>query len=166
MGAGPAGLLLSHLLHLEGIESVVLDIRSRSYIEERVRAGVLEQGTVDLLNQVGVGKRMMQQGLIHHGINLQFERRRHRIDFAELTGGKGVMVYAQHEVLKDLIGVRLAAGGQILFEVEDVSVHDIAGTKPIIRLRTGGATEELACDFIGGCDGFHGICRPSIPEGV
>ena len=166
VGAGPAGLLLSHLLHLEGIESVVLDIRSRSYIEERVRAGVLEQGTVDLLNQVGVGKRMMQQGLMHHGINLQFGRRRHRIDFAELTGGKGVMVYAQHEVLKDLIGVRLAAGGQILFEVEDVSVHDIAGTKPVIRFRTGGAREELACDFIGGCDGFHGICRPSIPEGV
>jgi p-hydroxybenzoate 3-monooxygenase len=119
VGAGPAGLLLSHLLHLQGIESVVLEARSRQHVEERVRAGILEQGTVDLLNETGVGARMMRQGLVHRGIELQFGHARHRIDFEELTGGKSVMVYAQHEVLKDLIEVRLAAKGQLLFGVED-----------------------------------------------
>jgi p-hydroxybenzoate 3-monooxygenase len=166
VGAGPAGLLLSHLLHLQGIDSVILEARSRQYIEERVRAGVLEQGTADLLNETGVGQRMMAQGLIHYGIELQFARRRHRIDFKELTGGKGVMVYAQHEVLKDLISARLSAGGQVYFDIEDVSIHDFDGTHPKIRFRKGGISEELDCDFIAGCDGFHGICRPSIPEGV
>jgi len=165
VGAGPAGLLLSHLLYLENIESVVLETHSRGYIEERVRAGVLEQGTVDLLNQTGVGERMMQQGLVHRGIELQFARGRHRIDFQALTGGKSIMVYAQHEVLKDLVKARLAAGGQILFDVEDVEVHDFAESskQPRISFRKEGNSEELSCDFIGGCDGFHGICRPSIP---
>jgi p-hydroxybenzoate 3-monooxygenase len=166
VGAGPAGLLLSHLLHFEGIESVVLEARSRQYIEERVRAGVLEQGTVDLLNETGVGERMMRQGLVHGGIELQFRGRRHRIDFEELTGGKSVMIYAQHEVVKDLTGARVAAKGQILFDVEDVSVHDIGGLKPSIRFRKDGAPQDLTCDFIAGCDGFHGVCRPSIPVGV
>jgi len=166
VGAGPAGLVLSHLLHLSGIESVVLEAHSRSYVEERVRAGVLEQGTADLLRDTGVGDRMMRQGLMHHGIELQFARERHRIDFAGLTGGKGVMVYAQHEVLKDLIQARLEAGGRIFFDVEEVSVEELQGPKPKIRFRKHGATEQLECDFIGGCDGFHGICRPSIPEGV
>src|SRR5215475_11886355 len=166
VGAGPAGLVLSHLLHLSGIESIVLEAHSRSYVEERVRAGVLEQGTADLLRETGVGGRMMRQGMMHHGIELQFARGRHRIDFAELTGGKGVMVYAQHEVLKDLIQALLDAGGRVLFDVEDVSVHELQGPKPTIRFRKNGADDELACDFIGGCDGFHGICRPSIPEGV
>jgi p-hydroxybenzoate 3-monooxygenase len=166
VGAGPAGLVLSHLLHLSGIESVVLETHSRSYVEERVRAGVLEQGTADLLRDTGVGARMLRQGLMHHGIELQFGSGRHRIDFAELTGGQGVMVYAQHEVLKDLIHARLEAGGKILFEVEDLSVHELKGPRPRIRFRHNGLTDELECDFIGGCDGFHGICRPSLPEGV
>jgi p-hydroxybenzoate 3-monooxygenase len=158
--------MLSHLLHLQGIESVVLEARSRQHVEERVRAGVLEQGTVDLLNETGVGARMMRQGLVHKGIELQFARRRHRIDFQELTGGKAVMVYAQHEVLKDLIEARIAANGQLLFEVDDISVSELDSAAPKIRFRKDGAAQELSCDFIAGCDGFHGVCRPSIPAGV
>jgi p-hydroxybenzoate 3-monooxygenase len=165
VGAGPAGLLLSHILHLNGIDSVVLENQSRAYIEERVRAGVLEQGTADLLTEIGVGGRMKAQGLIHGGIELQFSKRRHRINFQELTGGKSVIVYAQHEVLKDLIAARLAAGGNLQFEVDDVSVHNFIDGDPRIRFRKNGKAEELACDFIAGCDGFHGICRPAIPEG-
>lgn len=166
VGAGPAGLLLSHLLHVQGIESIVLESRSRQYVEERVRAGILEQGTVDLLNEAGVGARMMLQGLVHHGIELQFGRERHRIDFRDLTGGKSVMVYAQHEVVKDLIDARAAAKGQVLFDVEDVSVSEFDGSKPKIHFRRGESLHELSCDFIAGCDGFHGVCRPSIPAGV
>jgi p-hydroxybenzoate 3-monooxygenase len=166
VGAGPAGLVLSQLLHLSGIESVVLETHSRGHVEERVRAGVLEQGTTDLLRELGVGERMMRQGLMHHGIELQFARGRHRIDFARLTGGKGVMVYAQHEVLKDLIAARLEAGGRILFDVQDLSVHELQGPRPKVRFRHHAREDELECDFIGGCDGFHGPCRPSIPEGV
>jgi p-hydroxybenzoate 3-monooxygenase len=166
IGAGPAGLMLSHLLHLQGIESVVLEARSRKYIEERVRAGVLEQGTVDLLNETGVGDRLKRQGLVHHGIELRFNGRGHRIDFQELTGGQGVTIYAQHEVIKDLIATRLAANGQIAFEVDDLGIHDFAATKPRISFRHNGAAQELSCDFIAGCDGFHGICRPSVPAGA
>jgi p-hydroxybenzoate 3-monooxygenase len=152
-------------LYLNGIESVVVELKSRAYIEQRVRAGVLEQGTADLLTEIGVGERMRAQGLVHGGIHLQFAGRRHRIDFRELTAGKSVTVYAQHEVLKDLIKARLATGGQLLFEVEDVSVHDVDGPRPRIRFRTNGTEQEISCEFIAGCDGFHGICRPSIPEG-
>jgi len=166
VGAGPAGLVLSHLLHLQGIDSVVVENRSRQYVEERVRAGVLEQGTVDLLTQMGVGERMKAEGLVHYGIELRFEGRGHRIDFQELTGGKGITIYAQHEVLKDLNNARIATGGQVFFEVEDVSVHDFHDAKPKIRYRKDGNDYELVCDFIAGCDGFHGICRPSIPAGV
>src|SRR5579862_2905329 len=132
VGAGPAGLVLSHLLHLHGIESVVIENRSRKYVEERVRAGVLEQGTVDLLAETGVGERMKREGLVHYGIELRFHGRGHRIDFKELTGGKGITIYSQHEVVKDLTNARLAAGGQVLFEVEDVSVNDFDGIKPKI----------------------------------
>src|ERR1700684_50154 len=117
--------MLSHLLYLQGIESVVLEARSRQHVEERVRAGILEQGTADLLNEAGVGARMMRQGLLHHGIELQFARRRHRIDFQELTGGKSVMVYPQHEVLRDLVEARIAAKGQLLFEVEGIGVSKL-----------------------------------------
>ncbi len=170
VGAGPAGLVLSHLLHLHGIESVVLENRSRQYVQERVRAGVLEQGTVDLLKETGVGARLEREGLVHYGVNLRFNKRTHRIDFAELTGGKGVTIYAQHEVVKDLTDARLAAGGQIFFEVEDTSIHDFDSpqppAKPRIRFRKDGEPQELVCDFIAGCDGFHGICRPSVPAGV
>jgi p-hydroxybenzoate 3-monooxygenase len=165
VGAGPAGLLLSHMLHLNGIESVIVETKSRSYIEERVRAGVIEHGTADLIDEIGVGERMRAQGLVHGGIELQFAGRRRRIDFRDLTGGKTVTVYAQHELLKDLIKARLATGGQILFEVDDVSVHDLKDSRPKIRFRKDGAEQELACDFIAGCDGFHGVCRPSIPDG-
>jgi p-hydroxybenzoate 3-monooxygenase len=166
VGAGPAGLLLSHILYLNGVESVVLECKSRGYVEERVRAGVLEQGTADLLTEIGVGERMRAQGLIHGGIELQFAGRRHRIDFQDLTGGKSVIVYAQHEVLKDLIKARIATGGHILFEADAVSVHDLKDAKPRIFFRKDGRDHELLCDFIAGCDGFHGICRPSIPEGI
>lgn len=166
VGAGPAGLMLSHLLHLEGIESMVLEARSRDYIEGRVRAGVLEQTTVDLMVEAGVGERLMRQGLRHHGIYLSFGGRRHHIDMTELTGGRSITVYAQHEVIKDLVQARLDAGGQILFDVEDVAVRDFETDRPSIRFRAGGREQEIACDFIGGCDGYHGICRPSLPPGV
>ena len=163
VGAGPAGLLLSHLLHLEGIDSVVLEARSRDYVEGRVRAGVLEQGTVDLLNDCGLGERMRREGLRHEGITLSFGGVRRRIDFPELTGGKAVTVYGQQEVVRDMIAARLAAGGRIVFEAEDVSVHGFDGDAPSIRWRRNGTDHSLACDFIAGCDGFHGICRPSVP---
>jgi p-hydroxybenzoate 3-monooxygenase len=166
IGAGPAGLVLSHLLYLQGIDSVVVENRSRDYSEQRVRAGVLEQGTVDLLIEMGVGERLKAEGLIHHGIELRFGGRSHRIDFQDLTGGKGITIYAQHEVLKDLNNARVATGGQVLFEVEEVSVHDFDGSKPKIRYRKDEKDFELTCDFIAGCDGFHGICRPSVPAGV
>ena len=166
IGAGPAGLVLSHLLHLQGIESVVLENRSRQYCEERVRAGVLEQGTVDLLCETGVGERLKKEGLIHGGIELRFGGKGHHIDFRELTGGKAITIYGQSEVQKDLTNARLAAGGQVYFEVEDVSVHDFDGAKPRIRFRRDDNAEELVCDFIGGCDGFHGICRPAIERVV
>src|SRR3977135_1943590 len=166
VGAGPAGLLLAHLLHLQGIESVIVETRPRKYIEERIRAGVLEQGLVDLLVETGVGDRLKREGLIHHGSELRFNRRGHRINMFELTGGKAITIYAQHEVVKDLVGARLAAGGQIFFEAADVSGDGFNGTAPSIRLATEGKTHELNCDFIAGCDGFHGVCRPSIPTGV
>jgi p-hydroxybenzoate 3-monooxygenase len=166
VGAGPAGLVLAHLLHLQGIESIVLENRSRKYIEERVRAGLLEQGTVDLLIETGVGERMKRECLTHHGIELRFNRRGHRIDFAELTG-KTVTIYAQQEVIKDLVAARLAACLPLFFDVEDVTVHDFGGTrKPSIHFRSNGKDEVVECDYIAGCDGFHGICRPSLPPGA
>jgi p-hydroxybenzoate 3-monooxygenase len=164
VGAGPAGLLLSHLLQREGIESVVLENRSRADIEATIRAGVLEQGTVDLLTSVGLGERMRREGAVHHGIELRFGGRGHRIDLFDLTGGKAITVYAQHEVIKDLVAARLAAGGKIVFEARDVSVHGIDGSAPSIRFRGEGKSEELDCDFIAGCDGFHGVCRGAIPQ--
>ena len=170
VGAGPAGLVLSHLLHLEGIDSVVLEAHTREYVQERVRAGVLEQNTVDLLVQSGVGARMQREGLIHHGIELRFKGHGHRIDFQELTG-RAITIYAQGEVVKDLIDARHAADGKLIFEAAKVSVHAFEGSlssnqKPSIQFQKDGAAVELACDFIAGCDGFHGICRPSIPRGV
>ena len=164
VGAGPAGLLLSHLLHLHGIESIVLEDRSRGHVESRIRAGVLEQGTVDLLKEAGVGDRLSRQGLLHHGIELSFNGQRHRINLYELTGGRAITVYGQTEVVKDLINARLAAGGQIFFEVEDLSVQNFDSAQPQIRFRKDGETHEVICDFIAGCDGFHGVCRPSLTE--
>ena len=166
VGAGPAGLVLSHLLHLHGIESIVVENRSRQYVEERVRAGVLEQGTVNLLIDMGVGERLQREGLVHYGVELRFNGVGHRIDFKELTGGKGITIYAQAEVLKDLNNARIAAGGQVLFEAQDVGVHDLDTSRPSIQYQKDGADHEVNCDFIAGCDGSHGICRPSIPQGV
>jgi p-hydroxybenzoate 3-monooxygenase len=166
VGAGPAGLVLSHLLHLEGIDSIVLEQRSRSYVETRVRAGVLEQGSTDLLTEIGVGARMLAEGAVHEGVNLQFDGERHRIDFAELTGGRRITVYGQQEVVKDLISARLGAGGTILFEAADVTPHGINGEHPTIAFRHDGADHELACAIVAGCDGFHGVCRGAIPGGV
>ena len=163
VGAGPAGLLLSHLLHLEGIELIVLEARSRGYVENRIRAGVLEYGTEQLLNDSGVGERMRREGMRHPGVIMRFERADHRIDFADLVG-KHVMVYGQHKVVQDLIAARLAAGGQIVFEADDVSVHDFQTGRPRIRYRHGGVVQNLECDILAGCDGFHGVCRPSIPN--
>ena len=166
IGAGPAGLFLSHLLHLEGIESVVLESRSRASVEATLRAGVLEHGTVELLNATGVGARMQREGAIHRGIELRFGGRGHRIDFVDLTGGKTIMLYAQHEVLKDLIAARLDAGGLLLFESSDVTLRDIAAKegRPRIDFNQAGGSQQLECDFIAGCDGFHGVSRLSIPE--
>ncbi len=166
VGAGPAGLMLSHLLHLAGVESVVLECRSRQYIEDRVRAGVLEQGTVDLMVDTGVGERLRREGLRHDGVWFSFGGRRHRINLSELTGGRAITVYAQQEVVRDLVQARMNTGGQIVFEVEDLSVHDLDTTRPKIRYREGGVEREISCDFIAGCDGFHGVCRPSAPEGA
>ncbi len=165
VGAGPAGLVLSHLLHQRGIDSVILECRSREYVQERVRAGVLEQNTVDLLSQAGVGERMRREGLVHHGVELRFNAAAHRIDFKDLTG-KGITIYAQSEVVRDLIDARLAAAGKVFFEVENVSIHDCNAGQPSIRFRMNGGDVSLECDFIAGCDGFHGICRTSIPRGV
>ena len=165
IGAGPAGLMLSHLLHREGIESVILENRNREYIESRIRAGLIEQWASDLLIETGVGERMQREAMFHNGIYFCFNGALHYIDFRKLVG-KGVTIYGQQEVIKDLVACRLADGGQILFEVGDVSVHDFTGAKPKVRFSHQGRAQELACDFIGGCDGFHGICRPSIPASV
>jgi p-hydroxybenzoate 3-monooxygenase len=181
VGGGPAGLVLSHLLHLQGIESVVFELRSRKDVETTVRAGVLEHGTAELLRETGVGERMDREGAIHHGINLQFGGRRHRIDFPELTGGRKIWVYGQQEVVKDLYAARLEAGGQIIFEAAAVGLRDLNTPTPKIRFRRGaeldldaGAIrfhgdaeeEEITCDFVAGCDGFFGPCRTSIPQDV
>ena len=169
VGAGPAGLVLAHLLHLQGVDSVVLESRSRQYCEERVRAGLLEQGTVDLLKQMGAGARLEREGLTHFGIELLFHGRGHRIDFKELAGGRGVTIYPQQKVLRDLFDIRRAAGLPTFFEAEDVSLRDFdgsVGSKPTIRFADKGTREEIVCDFIAGCDGFHGISRDSIPAGA
>ena len=166
IGAGPAGLMLSHLLHLEGIESIILEARSRDYIEDRVRAGVLEQTTVDLMVRTGVGERLRREGLVHHGIYLNFNGARHRIDMAELTGGRSITVYAQHEVIKDLVKARLEAGGPIIFEAEVVNAGDLNTQGPKVRYVKDGTAREITCDFIGGCDGFHGICRTLIQDKI
>ncbi|MER7505985.1 4-hydroxybenzoate 3-monooxygenase [Nonomuraea pusilla] len=162
IGAGPAGLLLSHVLHLRGISSVVLERRSRDHVERRVRAGVLEQGTVDTLIEAGVGARMLREGLPHHGIELRYGGAGHRIAFDELVPGRSITVYGQQEVVKDLIEARLAAGGDIRFDVENVALHSLE-SQPYVTFGDG---ERLDCDVIAGCDGFHGVSRPSVPEGV
>ena len=166
IGAGPAGLLLSHILHLHGIESVVLEKHSKDYIESRVRAGVLEQASVTLLSEVGLGERLQREGMQHHGFEIRFGSRSHRINFDELTDGKGITVYGQQEVVKDIIAARLTAGGQISFEVDKVSIHNQLSERPFIEYLLAGENHKLNCDFIIGCDGFHGISRKTIPKNV
>ena len=162
VGAGPAGLTLGHLLHLEGIDSVILEARSREYVEARIRAGVLEHDVVTLLDGAGVGERLRREGLVHTGIELQSEGERHRIAFDELVG-KTIVVYGQTEVVKDLIEARLASGRPLHFEVSDVSLHDLESEHPRVRYVHEGSEHELECDVVAGCDGFHGVSRSSIP---
>jgi len=164
VGAGPAGLMLGHLLHRQGIDSVIVENRSQQHVIERVRAGVLEQGTVDLMNETGIGQRLEREGLRHDGFFIAFNGSRHRIDMAALTGGRAITIYGQNEVVKDLIEARQATGRPLVFEAEDVSVGGLRTAAPIVRFTAGGVAHELTCDFIGGCDGFHGVCRPSIPD--
>ncbi len=164
VGAGPAGLLLSHLLARRGIDSVLVELRSRAYCEARQRAGVLEQGSADLLRAAGLGARLDAEGLEHGGIYLQFGGERQHLDFRDLTGGKTVTVYAQTEVVKDLIAARLAAGAAIEFEVTDTAVRGLDTDAPVLSYTTAaGERREISCDVIAGCDGFHGICRQAIP---
>jgi len=163
IGAGPAGLMLAHLLARSGIDCVVLEARGRDYVEQRVRAGVLEQGTVDLLVQTGAGERLLREGMIHHGIELRFEGRGHRIPLTELSGGRSITVYGQQEIVKDLIRLRLAAGGEILFAAEAVRIDDVTSDRPRVCFKRAGHDEVLVCDWVAGCDGFWGVSRGSIP---
>ena len=163
IGAGPAGLTLAHILHHHGIDSVVIERRDRAYVERRLRAGVLEQGTVDLFRALGVSARLDREGLVHHGINLQFEGERHRIALSELTGGRVITIYGQHEVVKDLIAARLAHDGPIAFGADDVTLHDLTSDRPSVRFRHDGRARELQCDVIAGCDGSHGVSHSAVP---
>ena len=163
IGAGPAGLLLSHLLARNGIDSVVLESRSRDYVEKRVRAGVLEQGTVDLLVGTGAGERLQREGMVHHGIELRFEGQAHRIPLTELTGGRSITVYGQQEVVKDLIRLRLEAGGEVAFEAEATSISGLASDRPTVHFARNAEPVAVECDFVAGCDGFWGISREAIP---
>ena len=165
VGAGPAGLMLGQLLHLAGIDSIILENQTEEHVIERVRAGVLEQGTVDLMTGAGVGERLAREGMRHRGIYIAFDRRRHHIDFAELTGGRTITIYGQNEVVRDLIAARRATGRPLLCSVSDLRLEDLTGATPRIHFRdANGAAHSITCDFIAGCDGFHGITRPSIPE--
>ncbi|QNP72279.1 4-hydroxybenzoate 3-monooxygenase [Streptomyces roseirectus] len=166
IGAGPAGLLLARLLHDAGIDSVVLESHDREYVEHRQRAGILEQGTADVLRAAGAGVRLDKEGLRHDGIELRYERRRHRVDFPGLTGGRSVTVYAQTEVCKDLIALQLADGGPLLFEAEALAVEGVEGERPRVRFRHAGAEDVLECSYVVGCDGFWGIARQAVPPEV
>ena len=166
IGAGPAGLFLSLLLDRLGIASVIVELHTRPYIEDRVRAGLLEYNTVQLMHELGVGERLRRQGLEHGGIELRFNGCGHRIDFRDLAAGKCVTIYAQHEVIKDLVSARLAVNKPILFEAANTQLHALDSTHPYVTFQHSGAGERLDCDFIAGCDGFHGLSRPAIPTGV
>ena len=165
IGSGPAGLLLGQLLHAAGIDAVILEQRSRAYVLERIRAGVLEQSTVDMLDRLGVGKRLHAEGLVHDGVEISDGNGRHRVDFKALTG-RTVVVYGQTEVTRDLMDARAAAGARTVYEAENVSVHDFDTQQPRVRYTKDGATHEVECDFLAGCDGYHGVCRQSVPQGA
>lgn len=166
IGAGPAGLMLSHLLARQGVESIVLEQKSREYVEQRVRAGVLEHDSVELLERSGVGDRVRREGLVHEGIELRFNRSAHRVALAELTGGRTITVYGQQEVVKDLAAARIADGGTILYEVDDVEVSGIDSTRPVLSFTSASGAGRVECDYVAGCDGFHGVSRRSIPPGA
>lgn len=166
IGAGPAGLLLGHLLHLKGIDSVILERRDQEYVIDRVRAGVLEQFTADLMTQMGVGDRLQREALRHEEVYLSFAGKRHHVPLAELAGGKCIYIYGQNEVVKDLMHARLATGRPLHYQVSNVSVHDIDSERPKVRYHHNGEPQELTCDFIAGCDGFHGTCRPALGDAV
>ncbi|MDX1375073.1 MAG: 4-hydroxybenzoate 3-monooxygenase [Burkholderiales bacterium] len=166
IGAGPSGLLLSQLLHLQGIDNVVLERRTGEYVLGRIRAGVLEQGAVDLLREAEVGERLDREGLVHEGFDISVADRRHRIDLKGLTGGKCVTVYGQTEVTKDLMDARAALGGRLVYEAEDVALQDLDAATARVTYRKGGRTQALTCDFVAGCDGFHGVSRSAIPKEV
>ena len=166
VGAGAAGLMLGHLLGRAGIDSIIIENRTRERVIDRVRAGVLEQGTVDLMRESGLGERLMREGMRHDGVYIAFGGRRHRIDMAGLTNGRAITIYGQNEVVRDLVDARVATGRPLFFEVADVSVHGLETKQPAIRFTREGDAHEIRCDFIAGCDGFHGVCRPSIPAGA
>ncbi|MFI0263264.1 4-hydroxybenzoate 3-monooxygenase [Streptomyces sp. NPDC017056] len=166
VGGGPAGLLLARLLHRSGIDSVVLESRDRAYVEQRQRAGILEQGTADTLRGCGAGERLDREGLVHHGIRLHYDGRSHRVDFPSLTGGRSVLVYAQTEVVKDLIALQLSDGGPLLFGARALAVEGADTGRPVIRYAHRGREHTLACDYVVGCDGFHGITRDAVPAGA
>ena len=166
VGAGPAGLLLGHLLQRAGVESVVLEARTREHVEQRVRAGVLEQGTVDVLTETGVAGRLHREGMVHRGLELRFGGAGHRIALSDLAGGRAITVYGQQEVVKDLIAARLEAGGEVRFEAEATAVEDFDGDRPRVRFRAGGEEQELRCAVVAGCDGFHGVSRRAVPAGA
>ena len=166
IGAGPSGLLLGQLLHKAGIDNIIIERQSADYVLGRIRAGILEQITVDLLNEAGVGARVAAEGTVHHSIELVYRNTRHPIDVTGLTGGKVVTAYGQTEVTKDLMDARAAAGLTTVYSAADVSIHGFDGNSPVVRFRQNGELKELACDFIAGCDGFHGVCRASVPEGA
>ena len=164
IGSGPAGLLLGQLLHRAGIDAIIIEQRSKHYVLDRIRAGVLEMGTVEMLDRLGVGKRLHAEGLVHDGVEISYSAGRQRIDLTGLTG-RHVVVYGQTEVTRDLMDAREAAGAKTVYEAEDVSVHDFDSTRPKVRYRKDGREHEVECDFIAGCDGFHGVCRESVPAG-
>jgi p-hydroxybenzoate 3-monooxygenase len=164
IGAGPSGLLLGQLLHKAGIEAIILERQTGDYVLGRIRAGVLEQVTIDLLGEAGVGERMHAEGLVHHGFDMLYDGQRHRVDLSGLTGGQHVMVYGQTEVTRDLMAARAAAGLATVYEAGNVAVHDFDGPKPRVTYERDGQTHEVLCDFIAGCDGFHGVCRASVPR--
>jgi len=166
IGAGPSGLLLGQLLHKAGIDNIVLERQTGDYVLSRIRAGVLEQVCIDLLDEAGVGARMHREGLPHHGFEMLFDGQRHRVDMHALTGGKQVMVYGQTELTRDLMDARTALGLPTVYEARDVSVHDFDSARPKVRYVKDGVAHEIACDFIAGCDGFHGVCRASAPRGA
>ena len=165
IGAGPSGLLLGALLHKAGIDNIIVERQSGDYVLGRIRAGVLEQVTVDLLDEVGVNQRLHKEGLVHNGFELLFAGKRHRINMDQLTGGKTVVVYGQTELTRDLMDDRAAKGLTTLYEADNVQVHDFDGTHPSVTYTKDGQNHTLQCDFIAGCDGFHGVCRASVPEG-